>query len=171
MWKVPTQTIWQKRQLLGPQDFTPSHPSLRVAGVFNPGAVLWNDSIILLVRVAEQAAEDRPGWVGLPRWEGGRPVIDWVVESDVEWIDRRVVRHLSTGLMRLTFLSHLRVVRLDKGLRSWSCGPALTPTGDSECFGIEDPRITPIDSACWITYVAVSRHGVATALASTTDFQ
>jgi predicted GH43/DUF377 family glycosyl hydrolase len=40
-----------------------------------------------------------------------------------------------------------------------------------EEYGIEDPRITEIEGKYWITYVAVSRHGTATALASTDDFQ
>jgi predicted GH43/DUF377 family glycosyl hydrolase len=40
-----------------------------------------------------------------------------------------------------------------------------------EEFGLEDPRITPIEGRFYITYVAVSRHGPATALASTTDFK
>ena len=40
-----------------------------------------------------------------------------------------------------------------------------------EEFGLEDPRITQIGDRFYITYVAVSRHGPATALASTTDFK
>jgi predicted GH43/DUF377 family glycosyl hydrolase len=40
-----------------------------------------------------------------------------------------------------------------------------------EEYGLEDPRITRIDDRYYITYVAVSRHRPATALASTTDFK
>jgi predicted GH43/DUF377 family glycosyl hydrolase len=47
----------------------------------------------------------------------------------------------------------------------------LIPTGPLEEYGVEDPRITQIDNRYYVTYVAVSRHGAATALASTTDFQ
>jgi predicted GH43/DUF377 family glycosyl hydrolase len=36
---------------------------------------------------------------------------------------------------------------------------------------MEDPRITKINNLFYITYVAVSRHGAATALASTQDFR
>jgi predicted GH43/DUF377 family glycosyl hydrolase len=39
-----------------------------------------------------------------------------------------------------------------------------------EEFGMEDPRITPIAGQYLVTYVAVSRQGAATALASTSDF-
>ena len=40
-----------------------------------------------------------------------------------------------------------------------------------EEFGVEDPRITAFGDRYYFTYVAVSRHGAATALASTTDFR
>jgi predicted GH43/DUF377 family glycosyl hydrolase len=39
-----------------------------------------------------------------------------------------------------------------------------------EEFGVEDPRITRLDDCFYFTYVAVSRHGAAPALASTRDF-
>ena len=45
------------------------------------------------------------------------------------------------------------------------------PNPSLEEFGVEDPRITAIDDRYFFTYVAVSRHGAATALASTTDFR
>ncbi len=40
------------------------------------------------------------------------------------------------------------------------------PRAEVEEFGVEDPRITPLDGRFYFTYVAVSRHGPATALAS-----
>jgi predicted GH43/DUF377 family glycosyl hydrolase len=45
------------------------------------------------------------------------------------------------------------------------------PCSELEEFGVEDPRITWLDGRYYITYVAVSRHGAATALASTADFR
>ena len=50
-------------------------------------------------------------------------------------------------------------------------GPLFLPANEMEEFGLEDPRITWLDDRYYITYVAVSRHGPATALASTTDFK
>jgi predicted GH43/DUF377 family glycosyl hydrolase len=47
----------------------------------------------------------------------------------------------------------------------------FAPQTELEEFGVEDPRLTPIDGRFYFTYVAVSRHGAATALTSTTDFQ
>ncbi len=40
-----------------------------------------------------------------------------------------------------------------------------------EEFGVEDPRITPLEGAYYITYSAYSRHGVRIGLAKTTDFE
>jgi predicted GH43/DUF377 family glycosyl hydrolase len=40
-----------------------------------------------------------------------------------------------------------------------------------EQYGVEDPRITPLDGRYYITYSAYSRHGVRTGLAKTSDFE
>lgn len=74
--------------------------------------------------------------------------------------------------MRLTFASQLRVARSADGLHVDGWGAAcLVPQSLWEEYGIEDPRITRLEDRYWITYVAVSRYGVATALASTRDFE
>ena len=93
-----------------------------------------------------------------------------------------VVKH--QGRYVMLFRSHLRSGRSIIGLAESDDGlafrvrdrPFLTPATDGafaeyEAFGVEDPRITCIGDTYWFTYVAVSRHGPATALASTTDFQ
>jgi beta-1,2-mannobiose phosphorylase / 1,2-beta-oligomannan phosphorylase len=82
------------------------------------------------------------------------------------------MRHRHTGLVRLTFISHLRVFRSRDGRKIDDFdGLSFLPANEREEFGLEDPRITCIDGRYYITYVAVSRHGPATALASTTDFK
>ena len=82
-----------------------------------------------------------------------------------------MVREKLSGRVRLTSVSHLRVFRRSEEVGSqWAPGPVLLPESTTEEHGIEDPRITQIDGVYWITYVAVSRHGAATALASTQDF-
>jgi predicted GH43/DUF377 family glycosyl hydrolase len=159
--------------LLRPEDLEPSHHSLEVAGVFNPGAVVVDGEVVLMVRVAERPRERRAGFTPLPRWETGQgPVIDWLPDGALEPLDPRVVRRKSDGLVRLNFLSHLRVVRCGDG-RSVAelTDRCLWPEGPFEEFGVEDARITAIGTRFWITYVAVSRHGASTALASTTDFR
>ncbi len=158
--------------LLRPQDLKPLRDDFKVIGVFNPGAVKVNDEIVLLARVAETPRDHRPGCMALPRWQpNGTIEIDWASEDDLDRTDPRVVRRKSDNLLRLTSISHLRVFRSpDGGSMEWIPGPVLVPASPMEEFGIEDARIAEIDGTYWITYVAVSRHGVATALASTHDF-
>jgi predicted GH43/DUF377 family glycosyl hydrolase len=161
------------RRLLSPGDVPPSRPDFEVVGAFNPGAARVGDQVVLLVRVAERPRERRPGFTALPRWEDGEVVTDWVPDADLEPIDPRVVRVRETGLVRLTFTSHLRAVRLAADGRTVReiTGVTLRPEGEVEEYGVEDPRVTPLDGRFWVTYVAVSRHGPATALASTADFR
>jgi len=163
---------WKKKLLLGPDAVPPSHEGWEVVGVFNPGAIVVGERVVLLVRVAERSRQRRQGWFALPRWDPARgPTVDWVDENAVETVDPRVVRIRATGLVRLTFVSHLRVVWCGDGWTVEEGDPPLFyPQAEYEEYGVEDPRITRIRDRYWITYVAVSRHGAATALASTTDF-
>lgn len=161
--------------LIQPADIPPSRDDFEVVGAFNPGAVATGngDEVVLLVRVAERPIEIRPGYTGLPRWDiaAGMPVVDWVPDDELNVVDPRIREQKSDGLWRLTFTSHIRVVRSPDGRRIGSTdGPTFVPKLPSEEFGVEDPRITPIDGRFYFTYVAVSRHGAATALASTADF-
>ncbi len=163
---------WKKTRLLGPVDVPPSTDGFRVLGVFNPAATIHRDHLVLVARVAEQGLAKRGGLTPLPRYDGnGRQTVDWVANDDLDFVDRRLVRTRSTGAARLTSASHLRVVYLSLDHQLQRLGPAITPRGQAEEFGIEDPRITVIDGRYFITYVAVSRHGVATALMSTADFE
>ena len=159
-------------RLLGPEDLRPLNEHFSVLGIFNPGAIQVGDEVVLLVRVAETPSEQRPGFVGLPRQdELGAVIVDWTPEAELDCSDPRVVSRRSDGIVRLTSISHLRVLRrLARGDPDWTAGPVLLPESPSEEYGVEDPRITKIDGRYWITYVAVSRHGAATALASTLDF-
>src|SRR5262245_33772741 len=159
--------------LLRPSDLKPSSKDLEVIGTFNPGAVATDSGVVLLIRVAEQAAERRPDQTGLPRWdtESKHVVIDWEHHHHVTPVDIRVVQRKRDNLVRLNFISHLRVARSKDGRSIDSVdGAVFGPANQYEEFGVEDPRISRIGDTFYITYVAVSRHGVATALASTKDF-
>jgi predicted GH43/DUF377 family glycosyl hydrolase len=159
--------------LLRPQDVPPSRPDWEVIGVFNPGVIRHGEETIILARVAERPREQRPGWTAHPHWSPDEGyVVDWVPDEHLHKLDPRVVRHRKDGLVRLTFVSHLRVVRSRDGRTIDDvAGTIFAPYYDAEEFGVEDPRITRLDGRYYITYVAVSRHGPATALASTIDFQ
>jgi predicted GH43/DUF377 family glycosyl hydrolase len=155
-----------------PEDVPPSRSDWEVIGVFNPGIAVVGGRVMLLVRVAERPRERRAGYFALPRWDATRGfIVDWVDECDVEVVDSRLIRIKSTGLVRLTFVSHLRLARYTPGATVELVDDVrLEPVAEWEEFGLEDPRITRIGDHYWMTYVAVSRHGPATALASTSDF-
>ncbi len=87
------------------------------------------------------------------------------------------------GEYLMLFRSHLRTGRSIIGLARSADGfkfqadpePFLTPAREGpfaayEEYGVEDPRITPIDGAYLITYSVYSRNGVRIALARTEDF-
>src|SRR3954453_5858223 len=159
--------------LLRPEDVPPTHPDWEVIGVFNPGVIRHGNETIILARVAERPREQRAGFTAQPYWTAEKGyVVDWIENKELEADDPRVVRHLQSGLFRLTFVSHLRVVRSRDGRKIDSVDdPVLLPAHDWEAYGLEDPRVTYLDGRYYITYVAVSCHGPATALASTADFK
>lgn len=72
----------------------------------------------------------------------------------------------------LAQISHLRVARSRDGIHfTVDDRPAIAPVLEIEEYGVEDPRATLIDGVWYITYVSVSRWGITTSLASTTDFR
>ena len=161
------------RCLLRPEDLAPSQDDMSVVGAFNPAAVATEEGVILMIRVAEKPSQIATGFVGLPRWEveAGRVITDWLPREEVIFQDPRVVQIRKTGLLRLTFTSHLRIMRSTDGRNLEAHDTQiLRPSHDYEAYGMEDPRITAINDSFYITYVAVSRHGAATALASTRNF-
>lgn len=158
--------------LLGPDDLPASRDDFEVVGAFNPGAVRLDGEVLLLVRVAERPRETRPGFTALPRWHADTGLtVDWTPNAELDPLDPRVVQRKVDGLVRLAFISHLRLVRCGDGRATRQITDIVfSPQSEVEEFGVEDPRITQIGDRFYITYVAVSRHGPATALASTTDF-
>lgn len=161
--------------LLRPTDFEPSRDDFEVVGAFNPGVIATGngDEVVLLVRIAERPREMRPGSFPLTYWNTQKReiVVDWVSDQEWELPEPRIIRRRSDGIWRLTFTSHIRVVRSRDGHTIDSTdGPRLLPAHPLESFGVEDPRITRIEDTFYITYVAASEHGPATALASTRDF-
>ena len=160
--------------LLSPSDVSPSREDLEVVGTFNPGVARLGDETVLLVRVAERPRELAAGEAAAPVWDPatGEVTIHRFDGDDprLERIDARVFRY--DGRLYLTSLSHLRVARSTDGVRfNVEPRPALFPETELERFGLEDPRITPLEDAFWITYKAVSPEGIATALARTKDFR
>jgi beta-1,2-mannobiose phosphorylase / 1,2-beta-oligomannan phosphorylase len=159
-------------RMVCPGDIPPSGDEMRVVGTFNPGAASFGEGVVLLVRVVEQPVETRKGYVASPRIDPERGVVvDWLDENEYHTADPRQVTHKKTGQARLRFLSYLKVIHSADGKTPDNfAGPVIAPQGPNESYGIEDARITKIASTYHITYVAVSPHGIATGLLSTTDF-
>lgn len=169
-------------KLISPSDLQASDPRLKVVGVFNPGVTEFKSKTstetIMVARVVEQVIEQREGYQPSPRYDkAGELQIDWLPNDDIDFHDPRVYHIQSTGLQRLRFISYLLVLRSPDGkiFDTSNLNPTNTitfkPETPYESFGIEDPRITRIDDTYYMTYVAVSLHGVTTCLASTTDFK
>ena len=164
-------------RLLSPADLKPSRDGLEVIGVFNPAAVARDDgTIVLMARVAERPTDQRPGFHALPRWsfDGPEPelLVEYLPEDQDILVDPRKVVRAADQLMRLKFVSHIRVFTLSPDGRSVTGElHSLDCQGPCETFGVEDARITPIDGEYWVSYVSVSEHGACTSLATTTDFQ
>ncbi len=158
--------------LISPGDVTPSRRDMEVVCVFNCACARLGGQVVLLLRVAERPVcepdeliapmldPDRPGELCCLRVRRGDP--------DLQEIDSRMFRY--RGRLYLTSISHLRLARSDDGRRfTVEPRPAMTPADPIEEYGLEDPRITPLAGGFAVNYTAVSRHGIATALAWTRD--
>ena len=159
--------------VLTPAMVRPSRADVDVVGVFNPAAIQFGGETLLLVRVAEAPRAVR-GEVAALVFDAGTGELAtrrWPLDTPgLDVSDARLI--VSEGRTWLTSLSHLRVARSADGLRfTVDDTPALAPATALEAFGVEVARITHLDGLYWINYTAVSRAGIATALASTTDFR
>jgi predicted GH43/DUF377 family glycosyl hydrolase len=160
--------------IITPAMVLPSRPDFEVLGVFNPAVARHNGQVVLLLRVAEAPRKMSIGLAAAPVYnaETGRIEIKrWqVTDKGPDVSDPRLV--VDNGRTWLTSMSHLRVARSTDGIHFEVEGlPALVASTPYESFGVEDPRITELDGVYWITYTAVSRYGIGTGLASTTDFK
>ena len=160
--------------IIKPEDVPPSRDGYRVRGTFNPGAAKLDDEIILLVRVSEDCPA-REGHVAVPyyRFETGcgyPEILEVKVDHpDVRLKDTRGVVY--RGRDYLSSMSHIRLARSRDGVNfTVEDKPFIYPCNESECFGVEDARVTRIDDVYYINYTAVSGDGFATALAVTDDF-
>ncbi|MBA3480555.1 MAG: glycosylase [Pirellulales bacterium] len=169
----PTPQRILTRLLVSPADVPPQFEGFEVIGTFNPAAIEFDGGVALLIRVVEQPVEKRDGFIALPYWDHqrGEIAVDWRPLDEVELVDPRIVRLTPSGHPRLTFISWLQVAFSRDGVTIDRFGPSMLPETRYETFGVEDPRLARFGDRYYYTYVAVSPHGISTALASTTDFQ
>ncbi|MBL7187279.1 MAG: glycoside hydrolase family 130 protein [Phycisphaerae bacterium] len=159
--------------IIEPKDVTPSRDDFEIIGVLNAGVARFEDTVILLVRVAERPINGNSDVVLTAVYEtsGKDLVIKEFPKSDpdTDFSDPRlIVRPAQTYL---TSISHLRVARSKDGIIfEIDDTPAISAANEYETFGVEDPRISLIEGTYYIHYVAVSPLGVVTYLMSTEDF-
>ena len=161
--------------LISPADVKPSRPDFEVVCVFNAGCIRFEGQTLLLLRVAERPKHDKSEVVApyLNRDDVSKGIEVLRVpadDPDLEVPDSRVFEY--KGGTYLTSISHMRIARSKDGIHfTIDETPAMSPARRDEEFGIEDPRITPIDDGYAINYSAISRYGVSTGLAVTKDFK
>ena len=146
----------------------------QVIGVLNAAVTKFDDQVLLLLRVAERPLNSNIDYILSPVYNSdtNTTVIKRFRKNDpdVDSSDPRLIK--TAGTTFLTSISHFRIAKSKDGINfEISDVPAMTPQTQYEQFGIEDARITFIDGKYYITYVAVSEFGIATALASTSDFK
>ena len=159
--------------ILRPQDIAPSAPGMKIECLLNPGVFRFDGKIWLLLRVAERP-EQRPGIVSFPILENGAIRIMELDAGDPELdlSDPRVINYRGEDF--LTTMSHLRLVCSEDGIHFHEPGGDYTPlfgASDYETYGIEDCRVCAIGNTYYLTYTAVSRHGVGVGMISTRDWR
>jgi predicted GH43/DUF377 family glycosyl hydrolase len=173
--KTMAITRFAENPLIRPADVRPSRDDFEVVCAFNAGCTRIGHETLLLLRVAERPAHAPDELVApvLHADDSSRGIhILRVKKTDphCEEIDARMFMY--RGQRYLTSISHLRAACSRDG-RTFVVNetPAMVPERREEEFGIEDPRITPLGDQYAINYSAVSRYGIATALAATRDFK
>lgn len=160
--------------LITPVQVRPQHPDYEVIGTFNAGAALVNGETILLVRVAERPRAPETDWIACPYMNDHGQLDQLRIRRDdanYDTHDPRFVRHIPSGSVYLTSISHIRRARSSDGVHfTIDDAPWLSPETALETYGVEDARITPVNGSFYINYSAVSEHGIATGLAETADF-
>jgi len=161
--------------IIKPSCVKPSREGYKVLGVFNPGATVFREEVILLLRVSETCGQDNET-VRAPfyRFEYGKSYPDIMSfrkdDPELQLKDTRVVRY--RGKNYLTTISHIRLARSRDGVSfSVEDKPFIYPVQESEKYGCEDARVTCIDGRYYINFTVISEDSWATALAVTNDFQ
>jgi len=103
--------------LITPADVVPSRADYEVVGAFNAAATVYNDEILLLLRVAERpkdkADDEELAPILDPETGQINPLRIKHGDGDLEILDSRVFNY--KGKMYLTSISHLRLARSKDG--------------------------------------------------------
>jgi len=163
---------FEANPLLSPKDLVPSREGLEIACLLNPGVFTFQNKIWLLIRVAERP-QQKAGIISFPVLKGDGIEIIEIEENHPDLIatDPRVINY--KGADYLTTLSHLRLVCSNDGINFHQPDgyPLLHGEGENEAFGIEDCRVALIDDTYYLTFTAVSSHGVGVGMRTTKDWK
>ncbi|WP_443944440.1 glycoside hydrolase family 130 protein [Pedobacter sp. AW1-32] len=163
---------FDQNPILKPIDLKPSVDGLEIACLLNPGVFRFDGKIWLLVRVAERPKQ-QTGILSFPVLSANGIQIMQIEMRDPELDtkDPRIIRYKNTDY--LTTLSHLRLLCSEDGLNFYEPEgySPLYGSDEDEYFGIEDCRVAQIDGTYFLTFTAVSAHGVAVGLRTTTDWK
>ena len=164
-----------KKQIFSTNDIKPSRDGLKVLGVFNPGAALFEGKTVLLLRVAEACASSEEGKLLVPLMEKeGLAYKEFDLSNkSYDFSDPRVIKCVDgSDRNYLTSLSYFRLAWSEDGVSfKVSDSPTIMPEGPYEEYGIEDPRINVVEGRYLITCSCVSRYGIAVGLIETKDFK
>ena len=165
---------YENNPIITPAEVPPSRDDYEVVGAFNPAATVFNDEILLLLRVAERPKDKSPDEQVAPilnpatgelehfRLKNDDPRITDIPDSRSFYVN---------GEMMLTSISHLRIARSKDGVNfTVDPMPAVFPQMPYETYGLEDPRISKIDGLYYISVKTVSDTGICTGLLTTSDF-
>lgn len=160
--------------IIKPEMVKPSANGYQVVGSFNPGATIYNDEIILLIRTAEKCEEEK-GFINIPYFDftngSSTPKILRIAEDDSNLIKKDTRGYLYKEVDYLSSVSHLRIARSKDGINfEVDDKPFISPSLESEAYGVEDARISKIGDTYYINYTAVSKDGYVTSLVTTKDF-
>lgn len=163
---------FRQNPILSPKDLAPSREGLEIVCLLNPGVFKFEGKIWLLIRVAE-GPKQKEGIISFPVLNEVGIEIIAIEENDPDLNagDPRVINY--KGADYLTTLSHLRLLCSADGVYfdEPEGYPLLQGEGEDETFGIEDCRVSLIDNTYYLTYTAVSGHGVGVGMRSTTNWK
>ena len=155
--------------LISPEDIRPFDDRLEVVGVFNPGVTMYEDQVLLLLRVAVRPKAEEGKICVLTQRNGEFDICD-LSNDCYDCSDERV--YVGKDKKYLSSLSYFTVAVSRDGIHfEIKEDSVLLPSEELESYGIEDPRIIHIDDYYYVIYSGVSECGICGMLGRTKDFR
>ncbi|SES68423.1 glycoside hydrolase family 130 protein [Anaerobranca gottschalkii] len=164
--------------IITPKDIKPHREDFEVIGVFNPGVAIYNDEVILLLRVAERPICKNKEEFKAPVFNFPKGEIEILTlninDESYDFTDSRVIKDnikKDGSFKYLTSISYiLKATSKDGKNFRIDEKPFIYPSNQYDVFGVEDPRITKIEDYYYIYFSVVSSKGVGVRLVKTKDF-